>query len=32
LICAQALSLPCSVALTQAEQDRVIHAIQSLQR
>ena len=30
-ICAQALSLPCSVGLTEFEQDRVIEAIRSLQ-
>lgn len=30
-ICAHALSLPCSVGLTESEQDRVIEAIRSLQ-
>jgi perosamine synthetase len=30
-ICAHALSLPCSVGLTESEQDRVIDAIRSLQ-
>ena len=31
-ICAQALSLPCSVGLTSSEQERVIDAIRSLQK
>ena len=32
LICAQALSLPCSVGLTESEQNRVIDAVQSLRQ